>query len=637
VWAGDREKPSAIGKATFLLGKMVVDFYYPSTIDTINPDKDISEYLHDFSETGGNCLIAHGLIGKTAHFPSKICKSDLEPGSPKDVVEAILRNGDEKGYPVLLSVSWDLTRETHSKDRMESVKSIMDELYEIYNHHPSLVGFYTYLEGSGTYFAPYMREFSDNVKKLNPGLLSGCAPYNDDPMLAGYLGIIESLDIIIYQGQVMASYRPDNRQKYPIRRVKDFCSLGIGAKQLQNKIALTHVELFGYLENKISPEHSTTSYKNIYSQILSAATVTENDGISLFTYNCNIHRNMKKFPELEQSRKAVIDGMKAFNLIHDKISCKPNNLTFYFPHSDWVIERWSNCFLPALDAFRTLGIAVDILPYVPRLSEDYPYWPNNPNDSVMPRLLKDKKIIILPDISGFKRTDSDWIEKFVKEGGAVIAFGPQIPMARASSYERKEFFGVEEGDPKNHSSIIVKNAAGKRVSAGKQYALPDVNLPLWKTDNAKVVATFEDGSPAIVINKYGKGTVATFLMDATTAAKQFPELVRDVIDYAMTTYSLSLPVDIIGTNENVNIAVTETETGFQVAVVNLNPQAMEITLNALNVSENTNCEWYDLISEKSIKNSKDNISLKLQIHGTDYICVEFKWNTDNADNADLHR
>jgi hypothetical protein len=407
------------------------------------------------------------------------------------------------------------------------------------------------------------------------------------------------LDIIIYQGQVMASSRPDNRQKYPIRRVKDFCSLGIGAKQLQNKIALTHVELFGYIENRISPEHSTTSYENIYPQILSAATVTENDGISFFTYNCNIHRNMKKFPELEQSRKAVIDGMKAFDLISDKITYKPNNLTFYFPHSDWVIERWSNCFLPALDAFRTLGIAVDILPYVPRLSEDYPYWPNNPNDSVMPRLLKDKKIIILPDISGFKRTDSDWIEKFVKEGGAVIAFGPQIPMARASSYERKEFFGVEEGETKSHSSLIVKKTIGKRVSKGKKYPLPHFSLPLWKTKNAKVIATFEDGSPAIVINKYGK-------------------------DYEMATYNLSLSVDILGTNENFNFVFTKTETGFRFAVVNLNPQSMEITLKALKISKNTNCEWYDLISEKSIKNSKDNISLKMQVQGTDYICVEFK-------------
>ncbi|MEA1896399.1 MAG: DUF4434 domain-containing protein [Bacteroidota bacterium] len=623
VWTGAKENPSAIGKATFLLGKMIVDFCYPSTFDKNNPDEEITNYLQDFRKTGGNFLIAHGLIGKTAHFPSKICESDLETGSPKDIVEAILRNGDEKGYPVLLSVSWDLTREIHSLDRMESIKSIMDELYSIYYQHPSLVGFYTYLEGSGTYFAPYMREFSDNVKKLNPGLLSGCSPYNDDPMLAGYLGIIESLDIIIYQGQVMASYRPDNRQKYPIRRVKDFCSLGIGAKQLQNKIALTHVELFGYLENKISPDHSTTSYENIYPQILSAATVTENDGISFFTYNSNIHCSIKKFPELKQSRKAVIDGMKAFDLICDKISNKPNNLTFYFPHSDWVIERWNNCFLPALDAFRTLGIAVDILPYVPRLSEDYPYWPNHANDSVMPRLLKDKKVIILPDISGFKRTDSDWIEMFVKEGGAVIAFGPQIPMARPDSYKRKDFFGLEESKPKNHTTLIVKNAIGKRVSEGKQYALPGVILPLWKTENTKVAATFEDGSPAIVINKYGKGTVATILVDATTAAEHTPGLIHDVIDFVMSTYDISLPVDILGLNKNVNIAVTKTENGFRVAVVNLNRQALEITLNARNVSENTKNEWYDLISEKNIENSKDNISLKLQVPGTDYICIEF--------------
>jgi hypothetical protein len=499
----------------------------------------------------------------------------------------------------------------------------MNELFDLYSFHPSLVGFYTYLEGSGTYFAPYMREFSDNVKKLNPGLLSGCSPYVDDPMLAGYLGIIESLDIIIYQGQVMASYRPDNRQKYPIRRVKDFCSLGIGAKQLQDKIALTHVELFGYLENRISPEHSTTSYDNIYPQILSAATVTENDGISFFTYNCNIHRNMKKFPELEQSRRAVIDGMNAFDLIHKNISGKPNNLTFYFPHSDWVIERWNNCFLPALDAFRILGIPVDILPYSPPLSEDYPYWPNQTNDSVMPRLLKDKKVIILPDISGFKRTDSDWIEEFVKKGGGVITFGPQIPMSRASSYEREKLFGVEEGEPKRHTSIIVKETTGKRASAGKQYALPDVSLPLWKTKDAKVIAEFEDGSPAIVINQYGKGTVATILIDATTAAEQTPGLVRDVIDHVMSTYDISLPVDILGTNENVNIAVAKTESGFRVAVINHNSYPIKITLKPADAPKASAFQWYDLVSGDKSDVTTNDPSLELQLPERDFLCFEF--------------
>jgi hypothetical protein len=242
----------------------------------------------------------------------------------------------------------------------------------------------------------------------------------------------------------------------------------------------------------------------------------------------------------------------------------------------------------------------------------------------MPRLLKDKKVIILPDISGFKRTDSDWIEMFVEEGGTVIAFGPQIPMARPDSYKRKDFFGVEEGGIKKHSLLIVKNAIGKRISEGKQYALPDVSLPLWKTENTKIVATFEDGSPAIVFKNYGKGTIATVLIDATTAAEQIPELLRDVIDYIMATYNLSLPVDILGTNENVNIAFTNTDNGFRVAVVNLNQKTLEITLNALNVYENIKHEWYDLISEKRIKNSKNNISLKLQVPGFEYICIEFR-------------
>ncbi|MEA1875235.1 MAG: alpha-amylase family protein, partial [Bacteroidota bacterium] len=624
AWTGNKNNPLAVGKSSFLVGKMVIDFTYPSTLMGEDPDSNISHYLNDFSELGGNFLIAHGLIGKKAYFPSTICKTDLTSESSKDIVEAILQHGDDEGLPVMLSVSWDLTRNSPSEERMDEIESIMEELYFLYHHHPSLVGFYTYLEGSGTYIAPYIREFCDYAKTLNPGLLTGCAPYVDDPMLAGYLGIIESLDLIIYQGMVMASYRPDNRQKYPIRRVKDFCSLGVGAKWLQDKIAITHVELFGYLENRISPDYSTTSYENIYPELLSAATVAGSDGISFFTYSSNIYAPAKNHPEIRQSRQAVVDGMKAFDLIWDNISKTPNKLTFYFPHSDWVIERWSQSFLPALDAFRILGIPVDILPYSPALDEDYPYWPNHPNEDVLPHLLKDQKILILPDISGFKRTDSDWIKPFVEQGGVVIAFGPQIPMARASSYERKNFFGLEEGEPKTHSSIIVTKSSGSRVSTGDKFYLPNIRLPLWRSTGAEIFAEFEDGSPAVLINRYGKGAIATIVTDAKTAAEQFPELIRDIIDNTMVASHVSRVVDIVGTNENVDIAITKTDEGFRVAVINHNTYELEITLKPLNVPNDSAFQWFNLISQENADAEASDHSIKLQLPGLDFLCFEFR-------------
>lgn len=625
AWTGSAEEPSAVGKGFFLLGKIVADFFYPTTIDNEQPDQDISQYLQGFRELGGNFLIAHGLIGgNKAHYPSKICKTDLNPGSPKDIVETLLRHGDQKGYPVLLSVSWDLTKNSPSQNRMSEIKAIMKELYNIYFHHPSLVGFYSYLEGSGTYFVPFLRAFCDYAKTLNPGLLTACAPYVDDPMLAGYISIVESLDIIIYQGMVMASFRPDNRKKYPLRRVKDFCSLGVGAKWLQNKIALTHVELFGYLENRVWKDCSTTIYENIYPQILSAATVACNDGISFFTYSSNIHAGLKIHPEIQESRKAIHDGMKAFDLIWDKISKDPNALTVYFPHSDWVIERWPNNYLPALDAFRILGMPVDILPYAPPLDEDYPYWPNHKNKAVLPRLLKNKRILILPNVSGFKRTDSDLIEDFVKQGGVIIAFGPQIPMARTTCYERKRLFGVEEAEAKVHSSVFVKETLGDRVSAGDRFFIPPVQFPLWESNGAKIVAVFEDGSPAVLVNRYGKGTVVTIAIDAKTAANRIPGLVRDVIDYAVAAWNIKRVVDILGTNENVDVAVARIFGGFRVAVVNHNPQALEITLKPLGVLEGPACKWYDLISQKIIDAQEEDFSLKLQLQGRNFLCLEFR-------------
>ncbi len=624
AWTGEQSKPSAVGKATFLLGRVVADFFIATYLDETQPAEDLENYLSAFRRVGGNVLIAHNLItANKVFYPSKIAKSEVVSGSGRDLVELVLSRADKLGYTVLLSVSWDMTRQSHFKNRMEEIKSITDELYGLYKHHPSLAGFYSYQEGSGTYFVPYVREFSQHVKSIDRNLLTACAPHMDDPLLAGYLSTVEELDILIYQTGVMASYRTDNRKQYPFRRVKDFCSLASGAKRLQNKISINHVELFGYLENRLNPKTAATNYENIYRQILSAAMVTDADGISFFTYHAHVHVPLKQFAEVQRSRAAVVDGVKAFHLITSDVTHQRNPLAVYFPYSDWIIERWHNYFLPALDAFRVLGIPVDVIPYAPPLEESvYPYYPFHMNKDVLARLLKERTVLVLPNVSGFQQTDSDLIKAFVEQGGVVVAFGPQIPMGR--SYERRELFGADEaGGTLTHTGIVVKEAVGERLTPGRRFALTKTQLPAWATNRTIVIATFDDNSPAIIASKFGRGIVISFFPDAWMAARDFPDLARDVIEYALSFSGSELPVDVVGANENMDIAVGKTARGFSVALVNHNSRDVEVTLRPTKYQAGRVGRWADMVAGKKIE-TDSNSSVKLTIQGNGFRAVEFR-------------
>ncbi len=615
AWTGDRNHPSRIGKATFLLGRVVGDFLIASALDERTPRADLAGYLDQFQAFGGNFLIAHNLITPDrAYFPCAICKRPVKTPDQPDIVDLLLNEADRRGYPVLLSVGWDMTRDTRYQDRMKQTVAILAELYANYARHPSFVGFYSFQEGSGTYYVSYIREFSRSVKDLNPTLLTACAPYIDDPLLAGYLGAVTDLDMIIWQSGVMASYRPDNRKEYPLRRVKDFCSLAVGAKQLQGKLALTHVELFGYLENSLAPDVPATGYKNIYQQILSAANVANSDGIMLFTYQFHIYNLLKSHAEVRESQRAVTDGLHAFQLIASQVSSRPNPLAVYVPYSDWVIERWTNSFLPALDAFRILGIPLDVLPYSPPLEEAIlPYYPVHMNPNVLARLIKSKTVLILPDVSGFQQTDSDLIKAFVEQGGAVVAFGPQIPMGR--SYERAQLFGGEQTNDDTHTAIVVKDALGRGLAAGTRYSLGNMRLPAWVPTGGRVIATFEDGSAAILINSFGKGKAVTILPDAATAARSFPELTRDAIDYALSSVGSARPADVLGANERVDTAIEETSEGFSTAVINHNPRDIDITLRPHPRRPHERLIWIDLATQQPLSPPAESLQIRVPAGG----------------------
>lgn len=634
LWMGRDTTPAVIGKATFLVGKITADFFEPALLDKTNRAKDLDGYLQDFARLGGNLIVAHSIITPArAYFSCRICKGSPAPGSIQDIVEMLLRRTDAAGIGVLLSVSWDMMRQSPYADRWTETQSIMRELYRQYGKHPSFLGFYAYQEGSGVYYVPYVRNFTRFAKGLNPGLLTACAPYADDPLLAGYLGALPDLDIIMYQAMVMASYRPDNRECYPLRRARDVCSLSAGVKKLQNKIALTHVELFGYLENDIG--QGFTSYQNQYGQFLSVATVADNDGIAMFAYQPLIYSRLKTYPEAVKSAKAVVDGLRAFRLL-SSVSGSPAPLAAYLPYSDWVAERWSQSYLPALDAFRILGIPLDVLPYSPSTNESImPYYPIHPNPDVLSRLLREKTVLVLPNVSGFQRTDSDLMKEFVRQGGAIIAFGPQIPMG--VSYSRSEIFGVEELLPAFHDVLMVRDSLGKRAPSGSHWEFTRNSFPSWRSTGARVIATFEDGSAAVGVNRYGKGTVVTVATDAMTASKFFPGLVRDVMDAALAAEGKERAVDILGTDENIDDAISKTSNGFRVAVVNHNRTSLTITLQPLNTFSGQWADWFDMEKATQGLIYSGDRSLILTIPAGAFRAVEWKAGVPSSDHGHAHR
>ncbi|MGB7067984.1 MAG: DUF4434 domain-containing protein [Pyrinomonadaceae bacterium] len=572
AWSGDTSKPSAVGKASFRVGNIVADFFIANLLDREKPAADVDAYLKDFRLVGGNFLIAHNLIVQTgAFYPSKITATT----AGNDLVELVLDRADRAGVAVLLSVGWDMTRNTPYKGRMSEIKSIAAELFAMYRHHPSLAGFYSWQEGSGTYYATFVREFSEHIKKLNPGLLTACAPHIDDALLASYLSIIEDLDIMIYQSAVMASYRPDNRKQYPLRRVRDFSGLGAGAKRVQNKIVLTHVELFAYMEKRLKPDILTASYNDIYGQILSAATVTDTDGIALFAYHAHIYEQSKRFEAGKEGQRAVENGLKMYQTITIEVSKESNPLALYIPYSDFVIERWNNYFLPALDAFRKLGIPIDILPYAPPLAESvYPYYPIHMNETVLKRLLEERTVLVLANVSGFQQTDSDLIKAFVEAGGVVVAFGSQIPFGR--TFERKDLFGGESLPEKIHTRIAPTPHAAGEIKLSVTFAR--TRLPTWKPGTAKVVATYEDGTAAVLMNKFGKGTAFAILPDATFSSKHLPGLVRDVFNKALTTTENRPLTEIIGSDTSIDLALRRKDGQLSVAIANHNPSQRQVSI-----------------------------------------------------------
>ena len=142
----------------------------------------------------------------------------------------------------------------------------------------------------------------------------------------------------------------------------------------------------------------------------------------------------------------------------------------------------------------------------------------------------------------------------------------------------------------------MKNAKGGRVRAGARFALPaGRSWTGWKAASAAVVAEFEDGTAAVFTNRVGEGLIASFALDAATAAQVFPAVVRDVLDAALAVTGARRAVDVLGTTENVDLASCVIAGGVRAAVVNHGSAAIDILLVPLGKGLGAG-SWTDLVT-----------------------------------------
>ncbi len=580
--SGTASGKPAVAKASWLVGRVIGDFFITSGVDPADPAADIEACLRGFQRVGGNLVVVHDNINKKAWYPSKVCAVAAEAGSPDDRVGKALELADRLGMPVLLSVVWDMTRTIPGSERMAGMKAVMAEMWSLFAAHPSLIGFYDYQEGSGTYFAAHVREFSDAVKALDRGLYAACAPYLDDPLLAGYLAAIDSLDISIYQGAFEASYRPDNRKNFPVRRTKDFAALSAGAMRAAGKIALSHVELFGYLERRSAGEYLATP-EDAFDQIASAATCGGPDGITLFTWHYNVHRMGKTIPAAREMGAAVAKGLDFYRAAANRAAVWPGDVTLYIPYSDWWVDRWSDSIAPALDALRRVGVAADIEPFIPPKGEEIlPFYPYGMNEDQLKGWLERKTALVLAGISGMQDTDSRLLRAYVEKGGAALLFGPDIPYG--DLFDRDALVGGKEGVRAPRARLVVKDglaptsSAAAKTAPGRAFALGGEAVAAWTPTTAKAVAAFEDGRAAILVNKLGQGTVITCTLSLEQMAARAPDLLLDVIDLALTSLGRSRAFDWEGVSEAMDIAQAAGQDGGSIAAVHPGPGAVHLVL-----------------------------------------------------------
>jgi hypothetical protein len=138
-------------------------------------------------------------------------------------------------------------------------------------------------------------------------------------------------------------------------------------------------------------------------------------------------------------------------------------------------------------------------------------WFKYINESLLDEL-KNYKLVFVADAKYLRQTALDKLKDFVRKGGTLVVVDPQAfsftPHGRSLAAERLDLFGISSTGKAKHMELLYAkqnlNVVGLRC----------VDLKLRK--GTEVIAAFENGTPGIIRNPVGKGSVWYFAVDTLT-------------------------------------------------------------------------------------------------------------------------
>ena len=186
-------------------------------------------------------------------------------------------------------------------------------------------------------------------------------------------------------------------------------------------------------------------------------------------------------------------------------------------------------------------------------------------------------VMVLPGAIRVSEDEAQALCRYVEQGGLLIADGRMgavnelacVPPEGIPGHTLTKLFGVVEIDVDSGKPMIVK---GTKIPTGYQ------SQKLKLTDDATVLAAMEDGTPAVVLHRYGKGKTLYFnsFIGLSLLENLWPEIEKIVYDAVGTVAGITAKKD-----EHVHISCIEAPGCTAVLAVNFNEKPETVALSGL--------------------------------------------------------